>query len=132
ALRPGLVRRLRADDGRTRDDPLAPRQPHFPAKAKRVIFIYLSGGFSHVDSFDPKPKLFADHGKEIKADHPEIKNRPGYERIFLKRPGWTFASHGKSGTEVSSLFPEMAGCVDEMALIRSMHTSHSNHFNATL
>ena len=71
--------------------PALPGLPHFPGKAKRVIFIYMSGGVSHVDSFDPKPRLYADHGKEIKADHPEIKNRPGYERIFLKRPQWTFA-----------------------------------------
>jgi hypothetical protein len=132
ALLPGLVARLLADDARTSDDPLAPRQPHFRAKAKRVLFLYMSGGYSHVDTFDPKPRLFADHGKEIKADHPEIKNRPGYERIFLKRPQWTFTPHGRCGTEISSLFPVLAECADEMALIRSMHTSHSNHFNATL
>jgi uncharacterized protein (DUF1501 family) len=131
-LLPGLVASLLADDARTGDDPLAPRQPHFPGKAKRVIFIYMSGGVSHVDSFDPKPRLFADHGKEIKADHPEIKNRPGYERIFLKRPQWTFEPRGTCGTEISSLFPQVAQCADEIALIRSMHTSHSNHFNATL
>jgi hypothetical protein len=129
ALLPGLVSNLFADDGA---DPLAPRRPHAPAKAKRVIFIYLSGGVSHIDSFDPKPRLFADHGKEIKAEHPEIKNRPGYEKIFLKRPQWTFEPRGAAGTEVSSLFPHVAGCADDLALIRSMHTSHSNHFNATL
>src|SRR6185436_2659014 len=132
ALLPGLVARLLADDARTSDDPLAPKQPHHPAKAQRVIMIYLSGGVSHIDSFDPKPKLFADHGRQIVADHPEIKNRPGYEKIFLKRPQWEFAPHGESGTEASSLFPHVAGCVDDLALIRSMHTSHSNHFNATL
>jgi len=131
-LLPGLVARLLADDARTSGDPLAPKSSHFPGKAKRVIFIYMSGGVSHVDTFDPKPKLFADHGKEIKADHPEIKNRPGYERIYLKRPQWTFEPRGKSGTEISSLFPRVAQCADELALIRSMHTSHSNHFNATL
>jgi hypothetical protein len=85
-----------------------------------------------VDSFDPKPELVRQHGKEIKLDHPEIKNRPGYERIYLKRPQWEFRPHGRCGTEVSSLFPHVAGCVDEIALVRSMHTSHSNHYNATL
>lgn len=125
-LLPGLVRQLLAADG------VAIAQPHFPAKAKRVIFLFMTGGVSHVDSFDPKPRLFADHGKEIKAAHPEIKDRPGYERIFLKRPQWEFAPHGKCGTEVSTLFPHMAQCVDDFALIRSMHSSHSNHFNATL
>jgi len=132
ALLPGLVARLLADDARTSDDPLAPKKPPFPAKAQRVIMIYLSGGFSHIDSFDPKPKLAADHGKQIVADHPEIKNRPGYEKIFLKRAQWPFARYGESGTEVSALFPHIGGCADDFALIRSMHTSHSNHFNATL
>jgi hypothetical protein len=125
---PGIVQQLFAESG----DRSAHRQPHFPAKAKRVIFLFMTGGVSHVDTFDPKPALTRDHGKEIKADHPEIKDRPGYERIYLKKPQWEFAPHGKSGTQVSSLFPHVASCVDEIALIRSMHTSHSNHYNATL
>ncbi len=127
-LFPGIVQQLLAESG----DPLAPREPHFPAKAKSVIFLFMTGGVSHVDSFDPKPALVRDHGKEIKADHPEIKDRPGYERIYLKRPQWDFLPHGQCGTEVSSLFPNIAECVDDIALIRSMHTSHSNHYNATL
>src|SRR5262249_20378187 len=81
------------------NDPPASRPSHFPAKAKHVIFLFMTGGVSHVDSFDPKPALTRDHGKEIKADHPEIKDRPGYERIFLKKPQWDFAPHGKCGTE---------------------------------
>ncbi|MFT5470217.1 MAG: hypothetical protein ACI8UO_005342 [Verrucomicrobiales bacterium] len=120
ALFPGVVQQLLAEG------------THFPAKAKRVIFLFMTGGVSHVDTFDPKPALSRDHGKEIKADHPEIKNRPGYERIFLKRPQWEFAPAGNCGTEVSTLFPHVAECVDDIALIRSMHTSHSNHYNATL
>ena len=127
-LFPAILQQLIAES----TAPLAPRQPQFPAKAKRVIFLFMTGGVSHVDSFDPKPALTRDHGKEIKADHPEIKGRPGYERIYLKRPQWAFAPHGQSGTEVSTLFPNIAECVDEIALIRSMHTSHSNHYNATL
>ncbi|MFT5095251.1 MAG: hypothetical protein ACI8P0_004186 [Planctomycetaceae bacterium] len=127
-LLPGIVQQLLADSG----DPLAEREPHFPAKAKRVIFLFMTGGVSHVDTLDPKPALTRDHGKEIKADHPEIKDRPGYERIYLKRPQWEFAPHGECGTEVSTLFPHVAECVDDIALIRSMHTSHSNHYNATL
>ena len=127
-LLPGIVQSLLADAA----DPLAPKAPHFPAKAKNVIFLFMTGGVSHVDSFDPKPELAKGHGKEIKADHPEIKGRPGYERIYLKRPQWEFKKHGESGTEVSGLFPHIASCVDDIALIRSMHTSHSNHYNATL
>lgn len=125
ALLPGIVRQVLASEN-------GGLGPHFAPKAKRVIFLFMTGGVSHVDSFDPKPKLFSDHGKEIKMEHPEIKNRPGYERIFLKRPQWTFSPHGQCGTEVSTLFPFMAGCVDDLALVRSLHTSHSNHYNATL
>lgn len=137
-LFPGIMQRLIADSGDVNSessapaDPLAPRDSHFPAKAKNVIFLFMTGGVSHVDSFDPKPELTAQHGKEIKADHPEIKDRPGYERIFLKRPQWEFQPYGQCGTEVSTLFPHIAECVDDIALIRSMHTSHSNHYNATL
>lgn len=127
-LIPGIVSQLLADSG----DPLTPHEPHFPAKAKNVIFLFMTGGVSHVDSFDPKPELSRQHGKEIKADHPEIKDRPGYERIYLKRPQWDFQPHGQCGMEVSTLFPHLAGCADDIALIRSMHTSHSNHYNATL
>lgn len=127
-LFPGIVQQLIADSG----DPLVPRGSHFPARAKHVIFLFMTGGVSHVDSFDHKPALHRDHGKEIKADHPEIKDRPGYERIFLKRPQWAFTPRGECGTEVSSLFPHIGGCMDDIALIRSMHTSHSNHYNATL
>lgn len=127
ALFPGIVQQLMADD-----DPLAGRAPHYKPKAKRVIFLFMTGGVSHIDTFDPKPALWRDHGKELKLDHPEIKDRPGYEHIYLKRPQWEFAKHGQSGTEVSSLFPHLAKRVDDIALIRSMHTSHSNHYNATL
>jgi len=127
-LLPGIMQQLLADGGNARTE----RQPHFPAKAKRVIFLFMTGGVSHVDTWDPKPALSRDHGKEIKADHPEIKDRPGYEKIYLKRPQWEFTPHGHCGTEVSTLFPETAKCVDDIAVIRSMHTSHSNHYNATL
>jgi hypothetical protein len=125
---PGIVQQLLAEQ----DGTFTNRASHFPAKAKRVIFLFMTGGVSHVDTFDPKPALMRDHGKEIKADHPEIKDRPGYERIYLKRPQWEFKNYGESGTAVSTLFPHVATCVDDIAMIRSMHTSHSNHYNATL
>jgi hypothetical protein len=128
-LMPGILHELLAADTA---DPLAPRAPHFPARARSVIFLFMSGGVSHVDTFDPKPRLFADHGRQVAFDHPETRNRPGYERLFLKRPGWRFARHGKSGMEISELFPHLARCADDLAVIRSMHTSHSNHYNATL
>src|SRR3954452_4571433 len=129
AIFPALVAELLADEAA---DPLAPKTPHFPSKAKSVIFLYMSGGVSHVDTFDPKPRLTADHGKSVKLDHPETKDRPGYEKLFLKRPQWEFKKTGACGTEVSGLFPHLAGCVDDLAVIRSMHADHSNHYNATL
>ena len=129
ALFPAIVAELIAsEDGRRAgSDPLAPKPPHFPARAKNVIFLFMSGGVSHVDSFDHKPRLFADHGKQVTLDHPETRNRPGYEKLFLKRPQWEFSKHGTCGTEVSTLFPHMAGCVDDLAVIRSMYADHSNH-----
>jgi hypothetical protein len=125
----GVLGELLAADA---PDPLAPKKPHFPGKAKAVIFLFMSGGVSHVDSFDPKPKLITDHGKQVTFDHPETKNRPGYEKLYLKKPDWKFAPRGKSGIEVSDLFPELGQQIDDLAIIRSMHTSHSNHYNATL
>jgi hypothetical protein len=114
------------------DDPLAPHKPHFEPVAKRVIFLFMSGGVSHVDSFDPKPKLTTDHGKSVTLDHPETRNRPGYEKLYLKKPQWAFKPRGKCGLEVSELFPHVAGCADELCVIRSLHGDHSNHYNATL
>ena len=131
-LFPGLLSELMQADAHASDNPLAPKKPHFKPKAKRVIFLFMTGGVSHVDTFDHKPKLFQDVGREVKLDHPEIKNRPGYERIFLKRPQWDFKRYGQSGMEASALFPNVASCADDIALIRSMHTDHSNHYNATL
>jgi hypothetical protein len=128
-LMPGLLSEMLAGES---TDPLAPKKPHFPAKAKSVIFLFMSGGVSHVDTFDPKPKLISDHGKQVTFDHPETKNRPGYEKLYLKKPDWKFSPRGKSGIEVSDMFPHLANQIDDIAMIRSMHTSHSNHYNATL
>src|SRR4051812_6283774 len=128
-LMPGILSELLAADS---PDPLAPRKPHHAPKAKAVIFLFMSGGVSHVDSFDPKPKLTANHGKSVTLDHPESRGRPGYDKLFLKKPNWAFSPRGKSGIETSDLFPHLAKQIDDVALIRSMHTSHSNHYNATL
>ncbi len=120
-LLPGVISELLAADAARglNADPLAPKEPHFQPKAKRVIFLYMSGGVSHVDTLDPKPRLFADHGRKG-------------PRGFYKRPNWDFHTHGQSGIEVSEIFPNMARCVDNIALIRSMRADHGNHFEATL
>jgi hypothetical protein len=131
-LLPGLVSQMLAEEAAPGlgTDPLSPKRPHFPAKAKRVIFLHMSGGVSHVDSWDPKPKLFADAGKTTAVN--EYQGRKGEFKMFLKRPQWEFAPHGQSGTEVSALFPHMAGCVDDLCVIRSMKSDHTNHYEATL
>ena len=131
-LWPGIVSQLLADSGTliAQKDPLNARAAHHPAKAKRVLFLYMSGGVSHVDSWDPKPKLFADGGKTVSVD--EFQGRKGNFKMFLKRPQWDFRPHGQSGIEVSSLFPKMAGCVDELCVLRPLKSEHTNHYEATL
>ena len=114
-LFPALVSRL-ASAGDADENPLAPKQPHFAPKAKRVIFLYMSGGFSHIDSFDPKPNLLKDDGKLWNADW------NNWMKGYLKKPSWSFSKRGASGIEVSDLFPEMASVVDDLCIIRSMHT----------
>jgi hypothetical protein len=132
ALLPGLVSQLLAENAAPGPgtDPLAPKPSHFPAKAKRVIFLYMSGGVSHVDSWDPKPKLFAGASKTVSVN--EFQGRKGDYKMFLKRPQWEFAPHGKCGTEVSALFPHLAECVDDLCVIRSLKSDHTNHYEATL
>jgi hypothetical protein len=131
-LAAGLLHEMcAADEARGASaDPLAPKAPHFPAKAKRVIFLFHTGGVSHVDSFDPKPKLFADHGKTVTID--EWQGKPGKYNRYLKKPQWEFKPRGKSGIEVSSLFPHMGDCVDDLCVIRSLKSDHTNHYEATL
>jgi hypothetical protein len=104
--------------------PLAPKSPHLPARAKRVIFLCMEGGPSHVDSFDYKPKLNADAGKPIG------KGRAAAATL-LASP-WKFNQHGQSGLWVSDLFPEIARKVDDLCIINGMHTDIPNHPQAFL
>lgn len=129
---PGMLSELLANEGGlgAGADPLRPKAPHFAPKAKRVIFLYMSGGVSHVDSWDPKPRLYADAGKTVSVD--EFQGRKGDFQMYAKRPQWEFARHGACGTEVSGLFPHMAECVDDLCVIRSLHSDHTNHYEATL
>ncbi len=119
-------RSLRADSA----DPLAPRPPHHEPKAKRVIFLYMTGGVSHVDSFDPKPALFAGHGKQITVDN--WQGKLGQFARYLKKPNWEFRAGGKSGVEVSDLFPHVRDVVDKLCVIRSLASDHTNHYESTL
>ncbi len=111
-------------------DPLAPRRPHFAPRARRVIFLYMTGGVSHVDTFDPKPQLFARHGQAITVDN--WQGRRGTFRRFLKRPDWMFRRGGQSGIEVSDLFPQVREVIDDICVIRSLESNHTNHYEGTL
>lgn len=136
ALMGGLVSDMvRANGPTSIDDPLRPKPGHFKPRAKNVIFLNMSGGVSHIDSFDHKPALFEDHGKTYQV--PEImlrafalNNRAPAK--FFKRPDWNFAQHGKSGLWISDMFPHVSQCADELCVINSMRNSHADHFQATL
>jgi len=101
-------------------NPLAPQPPHFVPRAKRVILLFMPGGPSQVDTFDPKPRLTADDGK------PAPKAYLGQQRTLLASP-WKFARHGQSGIDVSELFPHTARQADRLCVIRSMVTDDPNH-----
>jgi Protein of unknown function (DUF1501) len=111
-----------ADEARAArpENPLAPREPHFPPRAKRVIFLFMPGGPSQVDTFDPKPRLTQDHGK------PSPKLYQGQARNLLASP-WKFQKQGESGLEVSELFPQVGACADQLCVIRSMVADDPNH-----
>ncbi len=110
-------------------DPLAPKRPHFPARAKRVIFLFMHGGPSQVDTFDYKPKLDVDHGKALPFPKPRVVS--SQTGNLLKSP-FKFKQYGQSGAWVSELFPNIAKCVDDICFIKSMYGSNSRHGGALL
>ena len=99
--------------------PLAPKQPHFAPRAKRVIFLCMKGAPSHVDTFDYKPQLIKDNGKDSGRGR-------GGPATLLASP-WKFSQHGRSGLYISELFPEVAKHADDLCVINSMHTDLPNH-----
>lgn len=113
-----------------RNDPLAPKSAHFEGKAKSVIFLFATGGASHVDTFDHKPQLFADHGKKVTVKNWNL-DKGNFEQ-FLKRPNWDFAPAGQCGTPISGLFPHLAKVADELCVLNAMTTDSPGHDKATL
>ena len=103
-------------------------QPHFAPRAKSVIFCFMDGGVSHVDSFDPKPKLAELDGQPFTTSTNPTANG---NRQWLKNP-WAFRQHGQSGIPVSDLFPHIATCVDDLAVIRSMKADLPLHSTGVL
>jgi hypothetical protein len=111
-------------------NPLTVRGPHFPARAKRVIFLFMHGGVSHVDTFDPKPKLEEMDKKPLPFAKPKFEFAP---TGALMRSPWKFQKHGQSGIEVSEIFPHIATCVDDLCVIRSMNAGNQvSHGPASL
>ncbi|MDB6173244.1 MAG: hypothetical protein JWL59_2555 [Chthoniobacteraceae bacterium] len=109
--------------------PLLVKPPHFSPKAKRVIFLFMSGGPSHVDLFDPKPRLAKENGKPLPFEKPKLERTPTGN--LLGSP-WAFKKHGQSGIEVSELLPHTASCIDDLCVIRSMVADNINHNGACL
>ncbi|MCA9081212.1 MAG: DUF1501 domain-containing protein [Planctomycetaceae bacterium] len=109
------------------NDPFAPRETHFPPRAKNVIFLYMDGGPSQVDTFDPKPRLQAENGQpfKMKIQPTQFDNNGN----TLGSP-WKFSQHGESGLPVSELFPHVAECADDLCVIRSLTSKFSEHTNA--
>src|SRR5437773_2705922 len=108
-------------------NPLAPRQPHHEAKAQRVIFLFMSGGPSHLELFDPKPDLQRLHGQPLPASFGRVATRRAVERNRLLATQRTFRKHGHSGIEVSDLLPNLAQCVDDICLLRGCHGDSVTH-----
>src|SRR4051794_6392099 len=118
-----------AEKARAATDPLAPRPPHFAPRAKRVIFLFMKGGPSQVDTFDPKPRLQADDGKPLPFAKPRVQFA---ETGMLLASPWKFRQHGESGLPVSDLFPHVARHVDDLCLIHSLHGTNAAHGGAVL
>ncbi len=107
----------------TESNPLAPRPPHFPAKAKRIIHLFMNGGPSQVDTFDPKPALEKFAGQVP----PESLFPRGRSKGKLMPSPFKFVKAGQSGIEISEIYPHLAKCIDDICVIRSMHTNLPNH-----
>lgn len=109
--------------------PLIPRSPHFAARAKRVIFLFMHGGPSHVDTFDHKPALIRDSGKPLPFEKPRVQFAKTGD---LRKSPWTFRPYGQCGAMVSDLFPNVGALADDLCLIKSVHGTNEAHGGALL
>jgi len=116
----GLIDTLGANET---ENPLAPKNPHFAPRAKRVIFLFLNGGLSQVDTFDPKPELTRRDGEPLPGPRIQTDRAAGH----LMRSPWTFRKHGQSGIEVSEIFPKVGATIDDFCVIRSTYSDNGNH-----
>jgi len=126
-----LARQTHAADGKsTYQNPLAPKPPHFAPKAKSVIFLFMYGGPSHIDTFDYKPSMYGMDGKTVDV---KTFGRGGHKNQGrIVEPKWKFKQYGESGKWVSELFPNVATCVDDIAFVHSMTADSPIHGSAML
>ncbi len=117
-----------ASEAKAAGNPLAPKAPHFAPKAKRVIFLFMNGGPSHVDTFDPKPMLATRNGEP--APESVRKGRNGGGKLMPSN--FKFARYGRAGIDISELYPKLAERADDLCVIRSMYTDVPNHEPALL
>ncbi|MCI0333448.1 MAG: DUF1501 domain-containing protein [Planctomycetes bacterium] len=118
---------LLANDNATVANPLTPREPHHDAKAKSVIFLFMSGGPSHLETFDPKPELARLHGQPLPASFGAVQTRRATERNRLFAPRFRFHHYGQSGIEVSQLLPSIGQCIDDICVLRGCHGGTVTH-----
>ncbi|HWB98333.1 MAG TPA: DUF1501 domain-containing protein [Bryobacteraceae bacterium] len=111
-------------------NPMAPRKPHFEPRAKRVIFLFMHGGPSSIDTFDPKPRLEKDNGKPLPFKRP-LTFAEGHMGGLMKSP-WQFKQYGESGLPVSDLFPHVGSCADDLCVVRSVVGDSVAHGGASL
>ena len=131
----GLTTESRAADmSRETADPLAPKSTHHPRKAKRIIFLFMQGGVSHVDSYDYKPRLDKDDGQQLPFDDARALANTGTKgpNRRVMKPLWKFTQQGECGRWASDLFPEVNKHVDDLCFIHSLHTEGVAHGPATL
>jgi hypothetical protein len=118
---------LLAADADSARGALAPRRPHHNGGAKSVIFLFMSGGPSHLETFDPKPDLQRLHGQKLPDSFGYVKTRRGVDRNKLLATQRTFRRYGQCGMEVSDLFPHLATCVDDLCLLRGCYGDSVTH-----
>jgi hypothetical protein len=126
-----FAKQAHAADGKTAwKNPLLPKEPHFPAKAKSIIFLYMYGGPSQIDTFDYKPKM---KGMDNKTIEVKTFGRGGHRnKGRIVEPKWEFKPYGQCGKMVSSLFPNLGGCVDDICFLHSMTADSPIHGSAML
>src|SRR5258708_26293090 len=110
-------------------DALSPKAPHFPARAKNVIFLFMHGGVSHVDTFDPKPTLTKFNGQPLPGSFGEglITSRIDFRKALMRGSAWEFHRRGKSGLEISALYPHLSESADDIAVVRSCYGDAFDH-----